>query len=232
MAHLLFLIQPWSSILFSFIKPSYKVLEGEVSVIATRQSSSDVKWRCYLESEGTESEVNKNSTVIKWQGSWKENAREEERESIPFLGWILALYLGCSPSWNLTKHSGNMLSNKFKPPFPSSLHLCHSCYSVCENATKDPVTWWTWGSGTRSEFDGVGAIPTDDRKIQSKEESWRSKDTIDRRLYNRISTIERYHRKTNPDDRKIQSKEDHIIERYDWPGSREKERSSPLANLI
>ena len=119
------------------------MLEGEVSVVATRQSSSDVKWRCYLESEGTESEVNKNSTVIKWQGSWKENAREEERESIPFLGWILALYLGCSPSWNLTKHSGNMLSNKFKPPFPSSLHLCHSCYSVCENATKDPVTWWT-----------------------------------------------------------------------------------------
>ena len=91
------------------------MLEGEVSVIATRQSSSDVKWRCYLESEGTESEVNKNSTVIKWQGSWKENAREEERESILFLGWILALYLCCFPSWNLTKHSGNILSNKFKP---------------------------------------------------------------------------------------------------------------------
>ena len=94
-----------------------KCLEGEVSVIATRQSSSDVKWRCYLESEGTESEVNKNSTVIKWQGSWKENAREDERESILFLGWIFALYLCCSPPLNLTKHSGNILSNKFKPPF-------------------------------------------------------------------------------------------------------------------
>ena len=101
--------------MFSFIKPSYKVLEGEVSVVATRQSSSDVKWRCYLESEGTESEVNKYSTVIKWQGSWKENAREDERESILFLGWIFALYLCCSPPLNLTKHSGNILSNKFKP---------------------------------------------------------------------------------------------------------------------
>ena len=88
-----------------------------VSVIATRQSSSVVKWRCYLESEGTESEVNKNSTVIKWQGSWKENVREDERESILFLGWIFALYLCCSPPLNLTKHSGNILSNKFKPPF-------------------------------------------------------------------------------------------------------------------
>ena len=140
--HLLFRIQQsWSFFLFSFMKPSYKVLEGEVIVIATRQSSSIVKWRCYLESEGTESEANKNSTVIKWQGSWKENAREDERESILFLGWIFALYLCCSPPLNLTKHSGNILSNKFKPPFPSSLHLCHSCYSVCEHATKDPVTW-------------------------------------------------------------------------------------------
>ena len=128
--------------------------------------------------------MNKNSTVIKWQGSWKENAREEERESILFPGWILAFYLCCSPSWNLTKHSGNILSNIFKPPFASSLHLCHSCYSVCENATKDPVTWRTWVSGAKSEFEGVGAIPKircnpKDRKIRFQ----RSKDMIER--YNR-----------------------------------------------